>query len=440
MSISVRRNILHFLLIIVAILSRLLVFTFAPHHIANIYDSVDYGKYAKQILYDRRIQDVFNPVRPPLYPLILAISFAATGVGKTYNIYDALNGNGGAPVGLFQTMVGIVSVIIFYLTLKQVMNVYVAWGFSLLYATSPLIIPWDRYILTESLSISLGVLFFSSAVFFLQKATVRRSIIFILFGLLCVWLRSLYLALVPLVLLIFILRLRTVRSIVQAYFLGMLFCLPILFHMHINDIFYGNPTLQVMGDINMFGRILAHPYSIPIIKDNRVSAWMQDHYQPGMYENPFPILESINPDMYFDHALMKNVGEYNKKVIQSNLLPFILDTLRDIPTMYEVNVATQFPESPAIYKTFQQLWVYGMVVSSLLLFLLPWVVHVFIQRRTMGSTFTLCSGLCALYFLVVSTVFGYVDASRYALASVPFLLFYIAGVFDILLYRKQKKL
>lgn len=93
------------LLILAAIVSRVYVFSFVPHHLANPWDSVNYGEYAIQFLHYKGIQDVLNPIRPPVYPVLLAGSLWLAGINSADQMYSVLNSTGGLAIALSQLSV-----------------------------------------------------------------------------------------------------------------------------------------------------------------------------------------------------------------------------------------------------------------------------------------------------------------------------------------------
>jgi len=423
----------------ISLAARLYLYIAIPAQLANPWDSIDYGRYAQKIIHEGSLESFFNPVRPPLYPVLLAVSFLLTGVKQDDSIYFALNEAGGVPVAIFQTIMGISSVMILYVTLRSFVHRSIAGIFSLLFAVHPLIIPWDRYVLTESLSLSFAIFYIRSAQLFLQKQTLSRTVFLLFTGLLGVWLRSLYIALVPLTLVVFILKRRDLRSVAIAYGVGMVFCLPIAVHILINNRNYQTPTLQVMSTINLYGRLLIHPYPVSVIEDNEISTWMQRHYTPGVYDNPFPILEGLSPEVYHDHVLIQSIETYNQVTILKNLPRFIRNCLLDIPAMFTVNPSIMFSTFPQWYLAFQKLTVVNMAIASVALVLLPAILYLFLRKKTLVSMMTVCSGVFALYFLSTSIVFGYVDSSRYATGAIPFLLVYSAGLIQLFIDRHEKR-
>ncbi|MCX8008775.1 MAG: hypothetical protein N3A54_03690 [Patescibacteria group bacterium] len=274
----------------------------------------------------------------------------------------ALNENGGIFISLLKSFLWVISSVCFYIVLSQLVRPFISFMKSILFAIHPLVLPWERVILTESFSISFLIFYICAFFYFFKHPTMIRGLFVVGLAVLLTWLRSVYVALLPFTLLLFFLHKRQVKIFPQIYLLCGIFFIPILFHMFVNYRYHNMFTLQVMGPINMFGRLLVHPYPIPDIPDNRISEWMKANYVPDTYKNPFPILESLSKDVYFyfDIDLLHDIRVYNATVIRQNIVPFLIDVARDIPKAYEVNSSIRLSNIRSVFL-FQQFSVAFMV-------------------------------------------------------------------------------
>lgn len=425
----------------IALFARLILFFVIPRHIANPWDSVSYGAYAFQALRAQGVEDVFNQVRPPVYPLFIAAVYALQGVSKDTpyeHIYALLNSDILTPLVLFQSLMGVISCVFFYLILAKLISLRLAFSFAVIFSVHPLILPWDRLILTESLSISFLVCYMFFLLRFYEHPTFGRGLIVVTFALLLTWLRSMYMLLLPVSFALFFVRQRTVKSFLQAYvFVGMFF-LPVLFHIWVNAVYHRVPSFQVMGAVNMFGRVLLRPYPIPDIPNNRVSRWMSLYYTPSStYINPFPILESMS-ELYFlyNRELLNEMKEYTNAVIRNNMVSFFRDVLVDIPKAFEVNSSIALLDYPFLFL-FQQSSVVLLIVFSLVLAAtLPYAILRFLFSSSLVIMMGMLTGILSLLFLLLGVLYGYTESSRYILGSIPLLLIYIGICIDSVIKKK----
>lgn len=430
-----------FMTFFIALFARLILFFVIPNHIANPWDSVSYGAYAFQMLQAQGIEDVFNQVRPPVYPFFIATVYFLQGISADTpyeHIYALLNSSILTPLVLFQSLMGIVSCVVFYLILAKLVSLPLAFWFAVIFSVHPLILPWDRLILTESLSISFFVCYIFFLLRFYEYPTFARGVIVLVFALLLTWLRSVYMLLIPVSFAIFFVQRRSIKSLLQAYvFVGMFF-LPVLFHIWVNAVYHRVPSFQVMGAVNMFGRVLLRPYPIPDIPNNRVSHWMRSYYTPpSTYINPFPILESMS-ELYFlyNRDLLNEMKEYTNIVVRHNIASFFRDVLLDVPKAFEVNSSIALLDYPFLFL-FQEFSVVLLVLCSLLwVITFPYFIICFLFSRSLAIMMGMLTGCLFFLFLFFGVLYGYTESSRYILASIPPLFLYI-GIFIDSIVRKK---
>jgi len=419
-----------FIILLFGVLIRFFIFRLEKEHIVNYWDSINYGRIGFDIASKRQLSDVLNAVRPPLYPLIIAGSYLVTNTLPTYkDAYVALKETSGLVVVWVQIITGVTSLGVMYVLLRRILNPMLSFGLGLVYAIHPLVFPWDAIILTESLSFSILIFYLYAVVLASEKFTVKRMLFLTATGLVLTWMRSSFVLMLPIALMVIVLKNKNWKTAISAYIACVTFFLPMMIHIHINEMNYGYRTFQVHGEINIFGRMTSDKYTIPKIPDNRISEWMQKNFVLGQYHTPIPILEALDIDYYHNKPLIDDMKEYTTRAMMDNFPAYVKNVFGDIPELFRV--AVSLPKSPKWFNFMQEMFVGLQAVASLSLIMLPKVVKRLWQKKETLAATTTIAGVSIVFVYATSLFFGYTDSWRYSTSVIPMLLLYCGGLTEM---------
>jgi hypothetical protein len=348
---------------------------------------VEADTYSYYIVGQRMLQEGFwryfvNDNRTPIYPLLLQLPQAASGiVGEkilSNSFYESM-----WQVVKLQYLAGIVGIVIFYETLLylKIKKIF-AWVLTLFIGCNIFVFCWDKILMTESLAILfiIGLLFFVSRLL----VTLRGRYIWIVslilaFGFL---LRPIYVAL-PFVILPFIpLYHRTKRSLRAAIAVLALYLLVPSWYLVHNAAVHQYYGINRISDTNVLGKILY--YNLPIEKAKEFTAFYNDITQSRKNQGdpmPYRFLDHVpSTTPYLEGNLL---GQFNRKVIIGNSWEYLSkSTAQILPAMVDTGPFTMRsmgPRSSAneflyklvdIYHAFQYLtWIilpaFGLTVIML---------------------------------------------------------------------------
>ena len=175
------------LILTVVICVRGLVYSF--YNEVSIYlDTSSYVYFTQNIL-----KGEINALRTPVYPNII----------KFITLFDRSAGLY-ANITIMQEIVSLISVVILYMTLRKVMkNQMTANLATIIYGCLPSIFTYNRVILTESLSISLFVMYFCLIIKYLTNPNIKKAILIGIATLVLIMLRPSFLYLLVMLIIMF---------------------------------------------------------------------------------------------------------------------------------------------------------------------------------------------------------------------------------------------
>lgn len=162
------------IILFIFLVVRVIVYSFYNDY--SIYvDTFSYENYSANIL-----KGEVDSLRTPIYPYIIkGIDMLTKGQVMKYKA-----------ITFVQEIVSIISVIVLYHTLKKTFkNEIVSVVATLLYACLPSIFTYNKVILTESLSISLFIMYFCILLRYINNPTNKKTILIGIFTLLLIMLR-----------------------------------------------------------------------------------------------------------------------------------------------------------------------------------------------------------------------------------------------------------
>lgn len=178
------------IILVIIFCVRLLIYNFYSDF--SIYpDTSSYVNFDSNIL-----KGEVDEFRTPIYPYI--IKFVSLFSNNQQVMYRNLT--------ILQEIVSIISVVVLYKTLeKKLKNQNVNYIVTIIYACLPSIFTYNRVILTESLSISLFMIYFCLIIKYITEPTNKTTILIGLFSVLLIMLRPSFIYLIVALAIIFLL-------------------------------------------------------------------------------------------------------------------------------------------------------------------------------------------------------------------------------------------
>lgn len=178
------------IILVIVFCVRLLVYSFYSNF--SIYpDTSSYVNFEANILKGK-----VDEFRTPIYPYIIKL------VSIFSNNQQVMYRN----ITILQEIASIISVVVLYMTLKkELKNQNINYIVTILYACLPSIFTYNRVILTESLSISLFMIYFCLIIKYVKEPTNKKTILIGVFTVLLIMLRPSFIYLIVALFIIFLL-------------------------------------------------------------------------------------------------------------------------------------------------------------------------------------------------------------------------------------------
>lgn len=423
------------IILVVAIIARLIFFSVFSGA-AIVQDSQSYGWAGQEILQKPFFSSLINPIRPPMYPLFLSWIMLFTGWDPRIPIETILMGTTGNVIMTIQSVVSILSCLLLYLLCKNIMPKFIAIVLSLIYCIDLKIIPWERYILTESFSISWMIGFIFLTYYTLKKPSLLTIASIFFFSIIGIFLRSTFLGLLPIVFLVIMVSHPTKKIMSTIMLFALCYVGVVGSYIVLNGHYHNNRTFQFVSSVNIFGRIMKDNLPIPTLPDNKVYRTVSYFDERDYYKHPFKILHTVNGKFYYNSEIMKQLNEYNSTVLKQNGLQYIRQSFADIPNAITtispwIRVLgpefTRMPINIFLYNI-QEIFIHIHTTLSLIIFTFP--LFLFVKKKTISLKILLLCGFVYTYIVLSSVLLGYEDFSRLTSASTPLLFIYVGVLID----------
>lgn len=316
---------------LLALIVRVIYAIGAPH-IEYGPDATGYYNIGAQIVAHPSTVTILHPYRTPLYPLFLQGIFYAVGVGGTKEGTTAFD-YGIQAVVIIQTILGAAAFAVCISSLKHWLRGawYPAVGTVLL--LDVFAFAWERSILTEGIGISILLLTTAVLLSIIRLPTKGKFVgLFVLFTL-GFFLRPALITVPFSILPILAWYFRKNRVFFASCLLSLVafITIPVLYT-YTNRVQHNFTGLQIVGDIDMLGRILetdtpiesgrAYSYFYNNIKDYRIKK---------LDPHPFRFLEYYDPGIYTNMERFSELHAFNQTVLIHNIPLLGVLTVKNIP-------------------------------------------------------------------------------------------------------------
>ncbi|MBI4066294.1 hypothetical protein HY411_01115 [Candidatus Gottesmanbacteria bacterium] len=417
------------ILLIVALGMRML---YARHHpaITVTADSFEYYSLAKKFATAPQLNLLVNPYRQPLYPLFILASIALTGGTGDIESWKSFSTATGL-LAVIQSLVSVGAIIVLYRTLVR--HRLLGRGpfiIGLLLSGNMLLIPWERALLTESISIALVTLMVSVFIDTWVQPRPRPILLLLVLGLLAAILRPALMVIPALAFILLLLKLKNTRLVgYSARALVVFLVFPIVYAAG-NAWMWGYNGFSVIGEFNLLGRILT--LQLPIEAGSGVPYFydtMTSYRTKGRELNPYRYLDAVDPDIYAKTDRLNQLATFTHRVIAANTGTYLSGSFRDIPGA--IAGVSPFILEPrgSVFAWLQRFsTALGAITLASVLFLPISLLRLMRLPHGPHSIETVFDGLglVAWAHIGASVLLGYEDFGRLAAPSVPLLLLYTA--------------
>jgi hypothetical protein len=415
-------------------ISARLILAFLQQYITLTPDGLGYYIYGSRLFDKFTLIELIGQFRTPGYPLFIDLCMLLTRVTRapiqSAEFYLGMN-----TLLYFQATIGIVGTIIIYQIMRSLsLTKNISLVISILVSINPLIIAWERTLLTESLALNLIIFIVYLYIKILNKPTTPNILLLTLSSLTLILVRPAMITLTPMLFLGIFIRHPNkyiLFKLIPAF--GLYISIPLFWSIY-NGHMHGYPGFQVYGDVNLLGRILQ--LNLPIesaAKSNYLYSTMKDYRLNGGDPNPYRFLETFDPNFFGNTLKLNTLSQFTHIVIFNNLPRYILFCLPDIfKSTGEISKVIKISSvnnlltnvvymGQIIFSSIQTILIIYLLISILFLKFMK-------KHRSTLSFYSLLSiFIFALIQIIINTLLGYEDYGRLSAPIIP-LLFICGGI------------
>lgn len=353
-------------------------------------DSSGYYSIGKEMV-------LVHPYRTPLYPFFIHAVFYSMGLG---NIAEGAPGfdRALAVVVAIQMIIGAAAFAIFARSINKWLALFLVFDVFTF--------GWERSILTEGLAVSFMLI--TTAVLFhiLQKPTKQKFIILFILFTLGFLLRPALLTIPIAALPILAWHFRKKTPVVMYSIVTLVcFLLVPLTYAQINKAVSGYNGIQIVGDIDILGRILETKLPIDSAKQYEYFyTTVRDYQTKNLTPHPFRFLEFYDPNIYGKMERFNELHRFNQTVILNNSPAFLLNMVKNITNvLLEINM---FTPAPPLLKA-----LYGNMQYLTLLIPFLWIVEMlfWLKKPTRERSVIMLLGTIVMSQILLTAAVVYKD-------------------------------
>lgn len=433
-----------FILLVVTVLFRWLYGLFRPQ--LPIYpDGLGYWSLGQQMLANPTLSNLVSEFRTPVYPLFIALVGKLVGV-VNIPLTSPLFNPAAAAIMLFQTVLGIISVLLFLQilllggwqrTLAFILAVFLAGNIT--------VFTWERTLLTEGLAV-FGLMLTSYLLIQTIAEPRGNNFFWLLLSFAFNFLLRPAFLLVPLVTLPFLVFYRrTTKVLVLALTVLLGYLAVVSGYIMLNKFYHNYAGIQHVGEIDLLGKILQ--FNLSVDSAGHIAYFYEtvsDYRRWNKGYEAFRFLETYDPDIYTNTLRMNELQEFVRTVISHNFPVYMFKVLIDVPrvmldTSILIRVAPQAGNSLSLFFfLLGEIYRLGLWLTLLALPLYPFVVTRFLRHPTQKTTILAVFGTLALTQIFLNAFVVYEDHGRLLAPIQPHLLLFVSGSLLILFNRQGK--
>lgn len=416
------------IIIFIAAVIRILYY----YHFPGIQAQPDTWMYyylGRQMMTGNFLKYFVNNERTPVYPLFL-------------NMISYFSGSLGAPmpsdlfsiamekVILVQTLIGIIGISVFYITLRIIgLSAVKSFLITLFTSCNLLVFGWERILLTESLGTFFLIFLFFVIIRILKQDKVV-DYIYLLFLLVAGFLlKPFYLFLPFFVFPVIVYYRRNKTALWGSIIVIAGFSLSVLFYIERNSRLFDYRGINKISEINMLGKILELNLNVEPAKEvpylyNNVKEYRAKGGEPM----PYRFLEKYY--FYDDPVLFRELGKFNSLVIKGNFMNYFTGSLMQIPRglvyMSELYILKRPRESILgdIFLNIAKFYKIMQYLNFIIFFSFPVTLYSFITGKSFRYAVLALLGVISLYQIFFSVFFSYGEFGRLISSGLPLIFLY----------------
>lgn len=420
------------------------------HHFNPVYnifsDSAQYVQRAKEI---GQGKSLVHPFRYPLFPLIIQKAINPTSNAaitmKNVNMF-----NFGKVVGI-QTYLGIFSLLLFFLVLKEISPDHIFRSVLLvLFGLNINIFGMERNVLTEPYSTA-GILLYifciinylkSESLFYLTAGTISSILLFLLHP--THVLLPLFVSTFGILYLIKQKKFITLAWIIAAI---IIYCTIPIYYLYQNAKLYSFSGLSGITNQNLLAKAISYKLKPNYVPSDIFSKRFQECVNESIPGSEIDITKCFYPALngydFFDIDMSQAAGKFALKGIHDHLfeyisksiiiIPFYLTSLKPDPVEW-ISIYSTDKRLPAIWNTLHSF--YNLTEVCMLPFVVLFPLHLYLFFRQPDRTNTNLGiiGMVVIYNIISGTFFSFINYIRLRNPIEPLLLIF-CSYYYFMIYR-----
>ncbi len=363
-------------------------------------DTYTYLETAKNI---SRTGILVDPWRPPVFPLVFNGLFALSGRNIQQASYYSY-----APefvtFRFLQTAAGVVTIaLLFYFLTRAGMPLWLTVGSSVIVAVNPVLLGFERTILTETFSLTVILCQLVLAQSLMIRYRVGRVLAFAAVGILGVLLRPATI-LLPGVLLAVVMWNKRTKIVTSGCIMGMtIYMITVVTYAFANYRVNGYLGISRISDINIFGKVLELNLPVGTMSDTEgIRSAITKYRQTTTSPDPWEFLREY--PVFNTPQLLTKLASFSRWVIVSDFPLYILGVFRQS--------ASALTESS------------DRVVHVLQYFYFTSVVGIFLVFHQKKEWSMMLVAATCLYVFAVTVFLTYGDYGRHLVVISPLMTFF----------------
>lgn len=429
-----RQTLLPICSILLAAISLRFIFSYYQPSIKLSSDSYEYFNYARNIYYRPSLKLLIQPYRTPIYAFIIL------GTQILTNSVDATIGTQAFQNSMMILMLiqsfffGIIRCLLFYQLCRRIIqNDWLTYLLTLFFATSMTFMPWERVLLTESVAILWVLVYATVLIGCICKPKPMRYLFLAILSWIGFYIRPSLIIFsgISLIMLFVYQRNLPIRTWVISSFLFVLLFLGI--HKYINGAFWGYNGLIMIGDTNLFGKILEYNLPIDSARDHTFFYSRLTEYRNRQgIPNPYRFYDTYDPGLSINMGRLADLRRFTLTVLAHNAPGYVYESFIRIPrAITDISDIIRIPPGQSnilqnILARLQQMAQLVHAVTILSLAIVPIALIRLFRKISSSEASASLLGLIALLYIYAMVLFGYEDWGRLVVEVIPLVLIFTA--------------
>lgn len=331
-------------------------------------------------------------------------------------------------------LVGIVGCILFYRLCRVVaLSGTLSYLLTVFFATSMTFVPWERVLLTESLAIFWALFYATIILACMRQLKPIHSLLLAMLSWIGFYIRPsliIFSGLSLMALLLYQRKLPARKWIVAS---GCFIFLFLAIHSYINRSIWGYNGLIMIGDTNLFGKILEYNLPIDSARDHTFFYSRLTEYRGRQgVPNPYRFYDTYDPNISINMGRLAELRSFTLTVLAHNAPQYVYESFIRIPrAITDTSDIIRIPRNESnilqnVLTKLQQMAQLVHAVATISLAIFPIALIRFFQKISSSEARASLLGLVALPYVYAMVLFGYEDWGRLIVEVMPLVLIFTA--------------